>query len=360
MSTAKYVHTFVAQTVSWRHMVWSVPLLIAFSISAVLHAVMLAIHIKPPQPPEVDAQDTPLEIILVNASTEEAAQNAKAIAQFNLAGGGELEQENVRSSSFMHASKHDSHGNDTKPTASSNNAEVETTALQPQEQGSVIGADDNISIAQLIALRRRQNELLEQAKSSLQALEKMQQRKGLSEQERQDIAQRRQLLLSTLGEIERRVQRENSRPLRSYDAPATVRGVQAIYFSKLKQKIEDKGTYNFPQHNGVKLYGELILVLVVNHHGHVVGSRVMKSSGNPMLDRRAEAIARLAGPFEPFDAELMRSFFGAGAQGFNVEWGITMTFNFAHDNTLYTKSTPLSERVDDLGTESVADTERSQ
>lgn len=337
MSTAKHVQATIAQNISWRHMLWSVPFFIALSISSIIHAVMLAIHIKPPQPPEIDAPDIPLEIILVNASTEEAAKNAKAIAQFNLAGGGELEQKNVRSSSFMHAYKHDVHGNDVKPTASSQE-QAPLTEAQPQEQGSPTGASEHISIAELMTLRSQQNQLLAQAKRSLQELETMQQRKGLSVEEQQELAQRRQLLLSTLGEIERRVQRENSRPFRRYTGVPTTKGAQAIYFSKLKQKIEDKGTYNFPQHNGIKLYGELTLLLVVNHKGQVVESRVAKSSGNLALDRRAEAIARLAGPFDPFDAELRR---------FTLEWGITMTFNFSRDNTLQTEFKPAPEGLED-------------
>lgn len=338
MSTAKHVHALVTQTISWRHILWSVPLLIAFSISAMLHAVMLTIHIKPPQPPKIDAPDIPLEIILVNASTEEAAKNAKAIAQFNLAGGGELEQKNVRSSSFMQAAKQDVHGNDTKPVTSSNDEQAPLVDVQRQEQGTATGADENISIAQIMALRSKQNELLAQAQRNLKELETMQQRKGLSVEEQQELAQRRQLLLSTLGAIEQRVQRENSRPFRRYTGVPTTKGVQAIYFSKLKQKIEDKGTYNFPQQNGIKLYGELILELVVNHQGQVIESRVAKSSGNLALDRRAEAIARLAGPFEPFDAELRR---------FTLEWGITMTFNFSHDNTLQAEFEPSVEALED-------------
>lgn len=355
MNTAKYdVHALVAQTVSWRYIIWSVPLLIAFSISAIVHAAMLTIHFKPPQSPEFHAQDTPLEIILVNASTKEAAQNAKLIAQFNLAGGGESTQKDVRSSSFMHASKQDMHGNAVKSAASSIDT-VDLAEHQPHEQGLATGNDDNISIAKLMTLRSQQNQLLAQAKNTLQELEQMQQSKGLSETQRRDIAKRRQLLLSTLGEIELRVKRESSRPLRSYAAPATVRGAQAIYFNKLKQKIEDKGTYNFPQHNGVKLYGELLLVLAVNSQGQVVESRVMKSSGNPMLDRRAEAIARMAGPFEPFNDELRRSL-----NALNTEWGITMTFNFRRDNSLQAKSTPLSKNVGHLGAQNISDVVISQ
>ena len=59
-----------------------------------------------------------------------------------------------------------------------------------------------------------------------------------------------------------------------------------------KRKIEDRGTTNFPEVAGRKLYGELTMVITVNHSGSVLGTEVVQTSGNLTLDRRAESIVR--------------------------------------------------------------------
>ena len=46
----------------------------------------------------------------------------------------------------------------------------------------------------------------------------------------------------------------------------------------------------------------------VNHDGQVLATEVVDSSGNPVLDRRAELIARSAGPFGSFSDDMRRAF----------------------------------------------------
>ncbi len=45
--------------------------------------------------------------------------------------------------------------------------------------------------------------------------------------------------------------------------------------------MEDKGTENFPEHRGKKLYGELVMVLTVNHDGRVLDTEIVQGSGQP-------------------------------------------------------------------------------
>jgi protein TonB len=76
--------------------------------------------------------------------------------------------------------------------------------------------------------------------------------------------------------------------------------VYAVYYDNLRHTIEDRGTENFPAVNGKKLYGDLTMIVTVNFDGQVLNTEVVSSSGNAVLDRRAAAIARTAGPFGPF------------------------------------------------------------
>jgi protein TonB len=86
-------------------------------------------------------------------------------------------------------------------------------------------------------------------------------------------------------------------PRKRYISPATREEAYAVYYDALRRKVEDKGTENFPEQGGGKLYGELTMIVTVNHDGRVLATEIVQGSGNRALDRRAEAIARAAGPF---------------------------------------------------------------
>ena len=81
------------------------------------------------------------------------------------------------------------------------------------------------------------------------------------------------------------------------------------------------------------LYGQLVLQLTVGFDGNITDTIVERSSGNPILDKRAQAIARNAGPFglvpNKVQARLVRS-------GYN-RLAFIQTFTFARDGTLETR-----------------------
>jgi protein TonB len=64
----------------------------ALIVSLGTHGGLLAFRIADPQRFERTFKDTPLEVILVNARSNERPTKAQAIAQANLAGGGEAER----------------------------------------------------------------------------------------------------------------------------------------------------------------------------------------------------------------------------------------------------------------------------
>jgi protein TonB len=65
---------------------------IALGVSVVVHAAVLTLRIVDPEGFNRVFQDTPLEVVLVNARSNEKPDRAQAIAQSSLAGGGELEK----------------------------------------------------------------------------------------------------------------------------------------------------------------------------------------------------------------------------------------------------------------------------
>ena len=100
-----------------------------------------------------------------------------------------------------------------------------------------------------------------------------------------------------------------------------------MYYDALRRKVEDKGTENFPEKAGNKIYGELTMIVTVNHDGRVLETEVVQGSGNPLLDHRAQAIARAAGPFGPFTAEMR-------AKADQI--AVVSRFKFTRDQTLET------------------------
>ena len=112
----------------------------ALGISVAVHAVLLTVRFVDPESFNRVFEDTPLEVILVNAKTNEKPDKAKAIAQASLAGGGDAEK-----------------GRATSPLPSSDWAETGDT----QEQSTA---------RKLQNLQEQQNLLLAQVKDQLLAL----------------------------------------------------------------------------------------------------------------------------------------------------------------------------------------------
>ena len=68
------------------------PLQWALLVSAAFHGALLTVRFVDPEAFNRVFSDTPLEVILVNAKSNEVPLKAQAIAQAHLAGGGELEK----------------------------------------------------------------------------------------------------------------------------------------------------------------------------------------------------------------------------------------------------------------------------
>ncbi len=267
----------------------------AFAISILLHAVLLSIRFVDPEAFNRAFQDTPLEVILVNAKSQLKPEVAQAIAQANLDGGGASEKGRAKS-----------------PLPSAElNAEGDAAA---DERKRVEDLQDT------------QARLLAQVKTAL--AQRPEDFQSVTETDAANAEEeRRKQLLKMLAEIEARIDEENKRPRKRFISPATREAVYAQYYDALKKRVETKGTSNFPELAGQKLYGELTMVMLVNANGRLLKTEIVQSSGNRRLDRMAEAIAANAGPFGPFSAEMRKT-------ADQVE--VVSRFKFARDETLKT------------------------
>ena len=251
------------------------PLHIALLASVGVHAAVLTVRFVDPTDVRRLFQDTPLEVILVNARSGEAPTKAQAIAQANLAGGGDAAAGRARS-----------------PLPPS--AEIET------------GDADEEARRRMESVLPAQQRLLAQVRRELALLPPPDpQREAGTPQERALEEKRRQLIM-LMAEIEKQISDENERPRKRYISPATREEVYAQYYDHLRRKVEERGTRNFPEHQGQKLYGELTMNVTVDNRGQVLETEVVRSSGSALLDRYAVAIVRAAAPFGEFTTAMRR------------------------------------------------------
>jgi len=275
---------------------------IALGISVAVHAALLTFRFVDPESFNRVFEDTPLEVILVNANANERPDKAHAIAQASLAGGGDAAK-----------------GRATSPLPPSALTEFGDSAEDMQRQ-----AEFQLLQQQTVLLATKRQEVVAMKPPEIAQA---------NPAERAAFEERRRQQLKILAEIERRINEENARPRKRYVTPATREEVFAVYYDVLRRKIEDKGTRNFPQLAGKPMYGQLVIQLTVGFDGHVSDTVIERSSGNTALDKRAQAIARSAGPFgavpQKVQAKLVKS-------GYN-RLAFIQTFTFARDGTLETQ-----------------------
>ena len=227
--------------------------------------------------------NTPLSVVLVNASNQVAPKQANKLAQADLHGGG-------------------------------NTLNQDASALHQAR----LGAD-----ARLEVLEKQQKQMLAklEADRALSGGRK-------SGDEKQATSQ----LNSLEAELAKRLQLNGREPRRKVLTGASTKAVVfAQYYDAMRQKIEAYGSTFFPRANGRPLYGSLVIVVSVDAQGRIAnnaqgkdGLSIGRSSGNPELDRQALAIVRASAPFGTFPAEMRN-------QLDILDW--VSTFDFTRDGS---------------------------
>lgn len=272
---------------------------IALIVSVGVHAVLLLVRVVDPASFNRIFEDAPLEVVLVNSRSSAPPEKAQAIAQATLAGGGEAEA-----------------GRATSPLPPS-----------PLSERGDASEDARKRIDQL---QQTQTQLLAQIRRELALLPAPDPQREQGRPEERAQEEHRRQLMQLLAEIEKRINEENARPKKRYISPATREEIYALYYDQLRRKIEQRGTRNFPEDRGRKLYGELTMNVTVDAEGRVIETEIVRPSSSRALDRRAVAIVRSAAPFGPFSAAMRQR---------ADQMVITSRFRFTRDEGLETTLT---------------------
>jgi len=240
------------------------PFQFALCASLVIHLIFLSVRWGAG---EIQSRrlNTPLSVVLVNASSKTPPAQANKLAQADLQGGGKTENQDA-------------------------------TALHRAR----LGAEARLEV------------LEKQQKQMLAKLEEQRARSGGRKSgDEQKITPQ---LNSLEAELAKRLQADSREPRRKVLTGANAKAVSfAHYYDAMRQKIEAYGSAFFPRANGRPLYGSLIIVVSVDSQGFITsnaqgkdGLSIGRSSGNPELDRQALAIVRASAPFGPFPSEMRK------------------------------------------------------
>lgn len=282
-------------------------LTIAIAVSVLVHGGLLAVRFAAPDSFRFKPTDPGLEVILVNAKHDRKPVKAQALAQANLDGGG---------------------------NANEGRAKSPLPDLRRSEDGDSIKATRR-RLAELEAQQQRM--MAQVAKSTPFSATPLTEKDKPSEvpppPDGADKTDSAKAIARMEAEINKSIEDYNKRPKKTYISPSTREVGYAMYFDTVRKRVEKVGTLNFPQKNGKKLYGELILSISIYQDGSLYkadgdnGVAVDRTSGIPALDAAAKTIVRQSAPFGVF-AKSMRS------KDKNDVWVMTTSFKFTRDDAL--------------------------
>lgn len=244
--------------------------------SLLLHGVLvlgLTFHFVKPKPglPTLD-------VTLVDVANREAPDKADFLAQANNQGGGNSEHAARPSQPFSGALP--------RPTPGTARQPVEATVPRPQEA----------TPARRITTTGRSDFSVTSDTARTQ--------RDTSEAPTAEELRRRQEMAQLAAELRHRTEAYAKRPKKKFISANTREYVYAAYMRGWVDRIERIGNLNYPDEARRRnLHGELEMTVTLRRDGSIKAIDVIRSSGEPVLDKAAERIVRLAAPFPPIPNE---------------------------------------------------------
>jgi protein TonB len=256
------------------------PLMLAFVFSLLALAVLLTVHFTPPDLMS-KAQERALDVILVNSKSRHRPDKAQAWAQTNLDGGGDT-AEDRRAKTPLPPSKQTKQGDDLVE------AQQRVTQLEAETQKMLTQLHSTQSIRTPEASPKPATPSPTPAISGL------------------DLATKALAIARLEGEIARQTEEYNQRPRKKFIGARVAEYRFAQYVEDWRQKIERVGNLNYPTAARGRLYGSLVLTVVIKSNGELDKVELNRPSGQPVLDQAAIRIVRMAAPYAPFPEAIKR------------------------------------------------------
>lgn len=279
-------------------------LLGAMLFSLILHlTILFGVTFQFPAP-NFDKIATSLEVVLVNSKTKLAPTDTQLLAQSNLDGGGNTDEDRRAKTPFPVTPK-------SKPVSDTIAAEEKVKQLEQETHKLMTALQSEDSI--------------QQADTNQNQSENKTQTPDLNAT---DLLQRSLDIARLRAQIAEDHDTYQKRPKRRFVGARTTEYRFARYVEDWRLKVERIGNLNYPEDvKREKIYGNLQLTVGIRADGSLESIGINRSSGIKILDDAAIRIVRLAGKngFAPFPPDMSRD---------TDILHITRTWVFARSDTL--------------------------
>ena len=214
----------------------------------------------------------PLEIILVNAKSAAKSAHAEALAQANLAGGGNTAQERRARS-----------------------------PLPPQETRDQKADEVQLKRQRIAELERESRHLL----TALKTAPSVESARQASETD--DLVRKSLEIAKLEAQIDSDMDAYQKIPKETDVSPSTKEYRFARYIEDWRIKVERIGSLNFPEEAKKRqIFGSLLLNVCVKADGSLDRVQIVRPSGYSVLDQAALRIAKLAAPYSPLPGNIRK------------------------------------------------------
>lgn len=253
----------------------------ALGLSLTIHLVALTIHFTPPDFVN-QAREKALDVILVNSKSARKPSKAQAKAQANLDGGGNTDEDR-RAKTPLPPSATTKEGNELM------DAQRRVAELEQLQQQMMVTTRAKVNVSPDPA-RNSPTPTPAQAISG------------------SDLASSAMAIARIEGQIARQLEDYNQRPRKKFIGARVEEYRFAQYIEDWRQKIERIGNLNYPDSARGRVYGSLVITVVLKSDGELQKVELNRSSGKKVLDDAAIRIVQLAGSggFSPFPENIRR------------------------------------------------------
>ena len=253
---------------------------LAMLASAAVHGMVLSTQFVQINPRLFEDPSLPMEVVLVNAKTAESPLEPDALAQVNLAGGGNTDEDRRLKSPLPASSK------------------------------SQIGAEETALKARVADLEQQAKTLLTQLKPNGQLQNTPLSAPPTPTQPSLDTSQLNQQARE-MANLQARISQQwddyQKRPKRAFVGANVKEYAFARYVEDWITKVERVGNVNYPEaarRQGI--YGSLKLTVSIYANGRIEAVEVDRSSGSKILDAAAIKIVELAAPYAAFPDDMRK------------------------------------------------------
>lgn len=255
---------------------------IAMAASLLLHGIIFfGITFQFPQP-NFDKIASSLEVVLVNSKTPTTPRESKLLAQDNLDGGGNTDDDRKAKTPFPVLPK-------SKPIVDDKIAQQKVKELEQQAK-KLMAAVSEIPQIEFPNAPNNEDEV-----------------KPINPSDTTELLLRSLDIARLRAQIDQDHETYQKRPKRKFVGARTKEYRFARYVEDWRLKVERIGNLNYPEAaRKEKLYGNLQLTVGIRSDGSLDSIEINRSSGQKVLDEAAINIVKLAGQngFAPFPPDI--------------------------------------------------------